>query len=630
MVAVLEARVDKYEKALAKQAANTDKTFGKMEARGKSFATNLNTAVARGGRGFDQMGRSVKAVRGQTANLAAQFQDIAVQLQSGTSPFTIALQQGTQINQVLGPLGVRGAVGALGGAFMSLINPISLLTLGTIALGGVAVQYFSSVLSEGEKSNDTVKKQADLIRQVAAEWGDAIPALKAYADELDRLESAERRNAVVQQRVSDLFAEFRSQLPDLGAGVADLLGLLESYGGQEANIARLRDSFADLSTKIKDGKADAGDLATVQQALADIIASTGIPAAQGMADVVNGMADAFIRAAGAANALSQQNAIAGLGSDALAPLNPLNGFRSTPFQNEAELMDERARNTRSQFQIEQDRLSRRGGGRGGAAAAAQREREAVADLIEALEYERSLIGSSEIERERANALRRAGGAASVEQRERILELVDALYLEKEALEANEEAAKALRSLGKDVMSGFISDLRAGKSASEALAGALNKVADKLIDITLNSIFDGGGGIGGLLGGGKSRGLLGGFLIPGILHSGGVAGSDGYGHGRAVSPSVFAGAKRYHSGGVAGMQPGEVPAILQKGEVVIPKNAKAAPQTGGYITVSASMEVVNGNLVPVIASVSGQVAGQQIRQANRGFQGRLRSVQTRGT
>jgi tape measure domain-containing protein len=151
-----------------------------------------------------------------------------------------------------------------------------------------------------------------------------------------------------------------------------------------------------------------------------------------------------------------------------------------------------------------------------------------------------------------------------------------------------ESAEEMKSLGKDVMSGFISDLRQGKSASEALANALNKVADKLIDIALNSIFDGGGGLGGLLGGGGRRGgLLGGLLIPGILHKGGVAGSDGYGHGRAVSPSVFAGAKRYHSGGIAGMQPGEIPAILQKGEVVIPKNAKV---NGSGIAISIPISI----------------------------------------
>lgn len=146
-----------------------------------------------------------------------------------------------------------------------------------------------------------------------------------------------------------------------------------------------------------------------------------------------------------------------------------------------------------------------------------------------------------------------------------------------------ESAEEMKSLGKDVMSGFISDLRQGKSASEALAGALDRVLDKLIDVSLKSIFD-GGGFGSALGGGRRGGLLGGLLIPGILHSGGEAGVDGYGHGRAVSPSVFAGARRYHSGGIAGMQPGEVPAILQKGEIVIPKNSTASPAGRSYAPV----------------------------------------------
>jgi len=108
-------------------------------------------------------------------------------------------------------------------------------------------------------------------------------------------------------------------------------------------------------------------------------------------------------------------------------------------------------------------------------------------------------------------------------------------------------------------------------ATEALANALGKVADKLLEMALNSLFSGTGFRGG--------GLLGGILIPGILHSGGVAGKDGYGHGRAVSPSVFTGAKRYHRGGVVGLQPGEVPAILQKGEVVLPRGAKVSGEGG---------------------------------------------------
>jgi len=52
--------------------------------------------------------------------------------------------------------------------------------------------------------------------------------------------------------------------------------------------------------------------------------------------------------------------------------------------------------------------------------------------------------------------------------------------------------------------------------------------------------------------------------------GGVAGDDA--PRRQVPSYVFAGAPRYHSGGIAGLMPGEIPAILQRGEVALPKDA----------------------------------------------------------
>ncbi len=171
----------------------------------------------------------------------------------------------------------------------------------------------------------------------------------------------------------------------------------------------------------------------------------------------------------------------------------------------------------------------------------------------------------------------------------------------EQKELNREA-KEFANLGKDLLGGFIDDLRNGASASEALANALQKVASKLIDIALNNIFSGGG----LFGGGKG-GLFGGAIIPGILHSGGVAGTHGYNHGRTVSPSVFAGAKRYHTGGVAGLQPGEIPAILQRGEVVLPRGA-------GMVNKARSTETIN----VVLRDDSGrmaQIADQRIQTAS---------------
>ena len=40
--------------------------------------------------------------------------------------------------------------------------------------------------------------------------------------------------------------------------------------------------------------------------------------------------------------------------------------------------------------------------------------------------------------------------------------------------------------------------------------------------------------------------------------------------RTVDPNVFIGAMRYHTGGMVGLKPGEVPAILQTGEEVLAK------------------------------------------------------------
>lgn len=82
---------------------------------------------------------------------------------------------------------------------------------------------------------------------------------------------------------------------------------------------------------------------------------------------------------------------------------------------------------------------------------------------------------------------------------------------------NEQMSQS-SAFGKDLLGGFIQDLRDGKSASEALAGALNKVADKLLDIALNSLFD-GGGLGAKSGGGILGGLFK-FLFP--FKDGGIA------------------------------------------------------------------------------------------------------------
>jgi hypothetical protein len=82
---------------------------------------------------------------------------------------------------------------------------------------------------------------------------------------------------------------------------------------------------------------------------------------------------------------------------------------------------------------------------------------------------------------------------------------------------NEQMSQS-SAFGKDLLGGFISDLKDGKSASEAFANALSKVADKLLDVALNNLFD-GGGIGAKSGGGLLGGLFS-WLFP--FANGGIA------------------------------------------------------------------------------------------------------------
>jgi tape measure domain-containing protein len=92
--------------------------------------------------------------------------------------------------------------------------------------------------------------------------------------------------------------------------------------------------------------------------------------------------------------------------------------------------------------------------------------------------------------------------------------------------------------------------------------------------------------------------LGGLFGIGVAHSGGIVGSKRAGTGvRRVSPAVFAGASRFHSGGFPGLAPGEVPVIAQRGEEILsrddPRNALNGGVTGavGGVT-TRPLKIVN--------------------------------------
>jgi hypothetical protein len=73
-------------------------------------------------------------------------------------------------------------------------------------------------------------------------------------------------------------------------------------------------------------------------------------------------------------------------------------------------------------------------------------------------------------------------------------------------------------------------------------------------------------------------MLGHPIMAGLFHQGCVVGRDGA-PSRTVDASLFLAAPRYHSGGIAGLAPDELPAILRRGEAVLTPQQMAALGSG---------------------------------------------------
>lgn len=127
---------------------------------------------------------------------------------------------------------------------------------------------------------------------------------------------------------------------------------------------------------------------------------------------------------------------------------------------------------------------------------------------------------------------------------------------------------------------FAEAIANGEDAAESLGTAFRQMAaDILLQIgqmiIKQAVFNmisgmfGGKGLGGTIMGAVGK----------LFHSGGVVGS-GSGPSRNIPAAAFAGAPRYHEGGIAGLKPGEVPSILKRGEEVLTEDDPRHVANGG--------------------------------------------------
>lgn len=211
------------------------------------------------------------ARRAAGINAGYQLQDIVVSAAGGSSPGLIALQQGTQLADAFAQSGggIRGVASTAAAAVGSLLNPVSLASVAFTGLTAAAIQYFSKAKSGAAETNELLQKQNEIITQAARSWGDALPSIKAYADQLDlaqhRSEGLQAVQAISKDAFDGLGKDLLKTNQDFTAAVRSLRGI----DADPKFISQFVHDFSDLKQHLDDGTASLAQVNAAQQTLAE-------------------------------------------------------------------------------------------------------------------------------------------------------------------------------------------------------------------------------------------------------------------------------------------------------------------------------------------------------------------------
>jgi len=167
-----------------------------------------------------------------------------------------------------------------------------------------------------------------------------------------------------------------------------------------------------------------------------------------------------------------------------------------------------------------------------AALQAQRNDDAVQMQRDAM-FEIELLGKTREQQELLNAARRLSGDVDTDRGRAAIDALEAYQRQRSVIDDQIDAMDGLR----DATRGFVHDLRGGKDPIDAIEGAIDRIADKLFDLTAENIVEKLFGQNGSTSGSWLSNLFGGFF--GGEKGGGSSGgwlSSLFGGGKSAGPS----------------------------------------------------------------------------------------------
>lgn len=571
-------------KAEGAQAAKAAVDGVKQSTDGLTGATTRGATADRGAasakqasaRAATQLTSANRQAAGATGNLVAQFNDIGMMLAAGQNPLQLAIQQGTQITQVIGPMGAAGAANALGAAFLGMLNPLSLVTLGVIAAAGYTTSWLLDGAEDAKSFADSVEElegQAD--RYVAAidrarlstselrgEFGDTSLEIRALLKDMAELEMRE-----TQRKARQASEDLQTQIgifdgPEFGVGnqknLADMFDLsvwsrdaqkeinsvlnafqaLDNAGTLDEQIAAaetLKARFTEAALASGEiSEAEDAVLAPLNQMILTLSRVRGEQAGltqevvktQGEAITVNTIAgeiattlnsaDGSTLAAAFAAAFPAANALLGIAQGIVQTLGASFDFGSLgdDERGSQRLGDRSVGELRSRqaVSLRMASIANPGAG-GGGGAAARDEADALQELIASLEEEIAALRESDPVQKELLQHRKAMEGATEAERLKVEELIATRERERAAMEAIQELQQFKEDLVENALDSLI-------TKGESLKQVLDQVIIALMKAVVQAAIFGSGPLSGLFSG-KGIGAL--LFGPGKAEGGMVYG-----------------------------------------------------------------------------------------------------------
>lgn len=188
-----------------------------------------------------------------------------------------------------------------------------------------------------------------------------------------------------------------------------------------------------------------------------------------------------------------------------------------------------------------------------------------------------------------------------------------------------DIAQAFASSAAQSFTNFINKVAAGKNVFKSLAAGVREFAANFISSVAQMILQ-------LLAFAAVVTILRALGVPvpsgasifdsvGSKHTGGVVGQDGS-QRRNVSPMLFAGAQRFHTGGIIGLAPDEMPIIARRGEEVL---TEGDPRHRNNIGANDSGSSSQAAPVNIINTWDREEAAEQIMRTKAGHRAILNFI-----